>query len=86
MAKNRESHPSIHACLFQFAPLVLWPLYKESNHSSSSYCVAPDGSDVEVLGMPPAADGSSEEATPSGIVESVTQGEGQHCHFYAGVE
>ncbi|OTB16172.1 hypothetical protein K445DRAFT_59362 [Daldinia sp. EC12] len=51
------------------------------NHGDESFCFAPDGSEVEVLGLSSEnSDGQSEEG------DAHSESGGQNCHFHAGVE
>lgn len=50
-------------------------------HGTNMFCVAPDGTEVEVL----AAGGQEETSEVSGTSEE-GPGEGESCHFHAGVE
>lgn len=47
------------------------------------FCVAPNGDDVEILGLEASETGSSGEED-SGSTESSGAGQ-RHCHFHAGV-
>ncbi|KAI1339352.1 Zip-domain-containing protein [Xylariaceae sp. FL0016] len=54
------------------------------SHGDESFCVGPDGSDVEILGF--TSEASGEESVADGETESSSSTEGLDCHFHAGVE
>ncbi|RYO83404.1 hypothetical protein DL766_006817 [Monosporascus sp. MC13-8B] len=63
------------------------PAFTECHpHGDTAYCVAPDGSDVEIVGYEVQSD-DAEGADPHGEDgHDQPAEEGQNCHFHAGVE
>ncbi|KAI1078551.1 Zip-domain-containing protein [Whalleya microplaca] len=53
------------------------------SHGDESFCIGPDGAEVEVLGA--VAEGSAEDSSEQSEQSSSGSG-GQDCHFHAGVE
>ncbi|RYO96258.1 hypothetical protein DL765_011639 [Monosporascus sp. GIB2] len=55
-------------------------------HGDTAYCVAPDGSDVEILGYEVQGGGTEEADSHGEDGHDQPAEEGQNCHFHAGVE
>lgn len=49
------------------------------------FCVAPDGSDVEIVGFEESTEGESAEGEGTSSA-GTSEPDEQHCHFHAGVE
>lgn len=49
------------------------------SHGSTTFCLGPDGAEVEVVG-------STEEVVSTGEESSTESEGGENCHFHAGVE
>ena len=53
-----------------------------ANHTYR-FCVAPDGSDVEIVGLEENVEGEGASSAEQG---ETSEPDEQHCHFHAGVE
>ncbi|KAI5863995.1 Zip-domain-containing protein [Durotheca rogersii] len=63
------------------------PTYTDCHsHGSDSYCVGPDGNDVQVLSLPSSSSESGDSSGSETNSDSQDESAGLNCHFHAGVE